>query len=538
MRLTPHSFESRGEDPGSTTSETSESREPASVLLVDDRPEDLLALSNMLTHPEYRLVMARSGAEALRRVLETDFAVILLDVMMPGMDGFEVASMIKSRDRSRHTPILFLTAAHQDVSTIYRAYSVGAVDYLSKPLDEAVARAKVAIFVELFRKDQRIQAQAQALREADRRERELQLAEVRLLSEKRYRSLVEMIPAAVWTAYPDGSVNYCNHRWHEFTGLRLDGARGRGWLGAVHPDDTERVAAEWSGAIARGETYASELRLLRADGSSRWHLCHIIPEMDHHHRGRVRGWLGMFADCEELKRAVEARDEFLSIASHELRTPLSTLLLNLDSLKRQLTHTNTDEKARRKLESALRQTLRMEKLVNSLLDVARIAAGRLELELEESNLTEIVRQCVDRLGEQAMSAGSPIMLHSSRTSGDIVGRWDRMRLEQVMTNLLSNAIKYGEGQPIEVSVEVEGEQAVVRVRDRGIGIAPEHMDRIFDRFERAVSSRNYSGLGMGLYITRQIIEAHGGAIAVESEVGRGSMFSVLLPMGEAQAISA
>jgi PAS domain S-box-containing protein len=532
MRLTPRPFDSQVDEAGLPGEESSE---PVSVLLVDDRPEDLLALSNMLSNPGYRLVTARSGAEALRRVLEMDFAVILLDVMMPAMDGFEVASMIKSRDRSRHTPILFLTAAHQDVSAIYRAYSVGAVDYLSKPLDEAVARAKVAIFVDLFRKDRRIQEQAQALREADRRERELQLAEVRLLSEKRYRSLVEMIPSAVWTAYPDGSVNYCNHHWHEFTGLRLDGARGRGWLGAVHPEDTERVAMEWSAAIAKGETYASELRLVRVDGTPRWHLCHVIPEMDHHHRGRVRGWLGMFTECEELKRAVEARDEFLSIASHELRTPLSTLLLNLDSLKRQLSPTNTDEKTRRKLESALRQTVRMEKLVSSLLDVARIAAGRLELEREESNLAEIVRQCVDRLGEQALGAGSPIALHGSR---DIMGRWDRMRLEQVVTNLLSNAIKYGDGKPIEVSVEVEGGQAMVRVRDSGIGIAAEHLGRIFDRFERAVSARNYSGLGMGLYITRQIVEAHGGEIVVESEVGRGSIFSVLLPMGEAQAISA
>jgi signal transduction histidine kinase len=274
---------------------------------------------------------------------------------------------------------------------------------------------------------------------------------------------------------------------------------------------------------------------VRVDGTPRWHLCHVIPEMDHHHRGRVRGWLGMFTECEELKRAVEARDEFLSIASHELRTPLSTLLLNLDSLKRQLSPTNTDEKTRRKLESALRQTVRMEKLVSSLLDVARIAAGRLELEREESNLAEIVRQCVDRLGEQALGAGSPIALHGSR---DIMGRWDRMRLEQVVTNLLSNAIKYGDGKPIEVSVEVEGGQAMVRVRDSGIGIAAEHLGRIFDRFERAVSARNYSGLGMGLYITRQIVEAHGGEIVVESEVGRGSIFSVLLPMGEAQAISA
>jgi PAS domain S-box-containing protein len=508
----------------------------ANILLVDDRPQDLAVLAGILAHPDYRLVTARSGMEALRRVLEMDFAVILLDVRMPGMDGFEVASAIKNRDRSRHTPILFLTAAHEDVSTIYRAYSVGAVDYLTKPLDEAVVRAKVGIFVELFRKDQRIQEQARALKEASQRERELQLAEVRLLSEKRYRSLVEMIPAAVWTASADGTVTYCNHRWHEVTGMRLEDMRDRGpgqrqgWLAAVHPDDAQRVEAQWSTAMAQGETYSSELRLLHSDGSSRWYLCHITPESElRGGRQRVRGWLGMFADCEELKRAVEARDEFMSIASHELRTPLSTLLLNLEGLRRQLLTEDLDERAQRKLESALRQTYRMEKLVSSLLDVARIVAGRLQLEPEESDLVEIVQQGVERMRSQAAAAGCALELRDPDQT-QLAGRWDRMRLEQVVTNLVSNAIKYGGGKPIEVSVEVEGAQAVIRVRDSGIGIAPEHLDRIFDRFERAVS-KNYSGLGMGLYISRQIVEAHGGTISVVSEVGQGSTFSVMLPLG-------
>ncbi|HEX2572710.1 MAG TPA: ATP-binding protein [Polyangia bacterium] len=525
---------------------TLDSSRLASILLVDDRPQDLAVLSSILAHPDYRLVTARSGMEALRRVLERDFAVILLDVRMPGMDGFEVASAIKSRDRSRHTPILFLTAAHEDVSTIYRAYSVGAVDYLAKPLDEAVVRAKVGIFVELFRKDQRIQEQARALKEASQRERELQLAEVRLLSEKRYRSLMEMIPAAVWTASADGTVTYCNHRWYEVTGMHLEDrgprqgqrqkqsqGQSQGWLAAVHPADAQRVATQWSAAMAAGETYSSELRLMHTDGSSRWYLCHIIPESEPRGgRAPVRGWLGMFADCEELKHAVEARDEFMSIASHELRTPLSTLLLNLEGLRRQLVTEELDERARRKLESALRQTHRMEKLVSSLLDVARIVAGRFQLEPEACDLVEIVQQAVNGLRPQAVAVGCALELCDPGQT-QIMGRWDRMRLEQVVINLVSNAIKYGAGKPIHVSLECpsdpEAGPVAIRVRDQGIGIATEHLGRIFDRFERA-ASKNYSGLGMGLYISRQIVEAHGGAMAVASEVGRGSTFTVTLPL--------
>jgi PAS domain S-box-containing protein len=501
-------------------------------LAVDDRPDDLDALSTILSRPGYNIICARSGAEALKRVLDTDFAVILLDVMMPGMDGFEVATIIKRRPRSSHTPILFLTAANQDVRAIYRAYSVGAVDYLSKPLDEAVVRAKVGIFAELHRKDRRIQQQTRALVEADRREQEHALSELRLLSEKRYRSLVEMIPASVWTANADGAVNFCNHHWFEFTGLRIDESQGDGWRSAVHPDDRGRLASDWETAVESYVTYQTELRLRRADGEYRWHMCHITPELSA--RSSVRGWLGMFTDCEDLKQAVDARDEFLSVASHELRTPLTTLMLQLDSLARSTAGREMDERSRRRIGDAVRQAQRLDRLVGSLLDVSRISAGRLELELGDVELAELVRQAVERLGEHAQRAGSEIRVRADQTAQ---GQWDRARLEQVVTNLLANAVKYGQGKPIEVVVDVcEGDRVRLVVADQGIGVPLEQQARIFDRFHRAVSSRNFGGLGMGLYITRQIVAAHGGSIAVRSEPGQGATFIVELPRSAPVAV--
>jgi signal transduction histidine kinase len=179
-----------------------------------------------------------------------------------------------------------------------------------------------------------------------------------------------------------------------------------------------------------------------------------------------------------------------------------------------------------KLDIAVRQTHRLEKLIENLLDVSRIATGQLKLELEEFDVCDAVRDVVRRLGEDAERAGCKLELHADKPA---FGKWDRLRVEQVATNLFSNAIKYAAGKPIEISLESDANIARLRVHDHGIGIGPESISRIFDRFERAVSARHFGGLGMGLYITRQIVEAHGGAIFVTSELGVGSTFTVELP---------
>lgn len=221
--------------------------------------------------------------------------------------------------------------------------------------------------------------------------------------------------------------------------------------------------------------------------------------------------------------AVRLRDEFLSIASHELRTPLTPLQLHLEMWQNALSGGD----ARRRLDTALRQTHKLSKLVESLLDVSRLTTGRMALEPERFDLTQVAREVIERFAPDARSAGCAVALNADEP---ILGRWDRMRVEQVLSNLLSNAIKYGAGQPIELTLERSDEGAAyLRVTDRGIGITPEDSARIFDRFERAVSPRHYGGMGLGLYIVRQIVEAHSGSIAVESTPGVGSSFTVLLP---------
>jgi PAS domain S-box-containing protein len=232
----------------------------------------------------------------------------------------------------------------------------------------------------------------------------------------------------------------------------------------------------------------------------------------------------------EAQDAIRLRDEFLSIASHELKTPLTPLSLKLQMLMREARR-QPDSPFRQSVEDYIavgsRQVKKLSELVSDLLDVARIAGGQLRLDLEEVELVALTREVVTRYEPEAVRVGSTLVM--TEASKAVLGRWDRLRLEQVVTNLVDNAIKYGAGKPIHVAVEANESHAFLRVRDEGIGIAPEYLSRIFERFERAVSERHYGGLGLGLYITRTIVEAMGGTIRVESTPGLGALFTVSLP---------
>ncbi|HET6922156.1 MAG TPA: PAS domain-containing sensor histidine kinase, partial [Anaeromyxobacteraceae bacterium] len=274
-----------------------------------------------------------------------------------------------------------------------------------------------------------------------------------------------------------------------------------------------------------GEEFPAEVSLspLDADGGS-----YVITAIrDVGERKKVEERARLYRQAQE---EVRRRDEFLSVASHELRTPVAALQLQLQMLYRvaareaaPLPPVLVD-----KVEALERQTRRLTVLVNELLDVSRMRLGRLELRLEELDLAELARDSLRQLEGELSRSGSRIAL---RADAPATGRWDRLRLEQVVTNLLVNAAKFGEGRPIAVTVQAEAGLARLAVADQGIGISPEHQDRIFGRFERAASPEHYGGLGLGLYIAREIVEAHGGHIRVASAPGLGSTFTVELPRG-------
>ncbi|MCY1018381.1 GAF domain-containing protein [Pyxidicoccus sp. MSG2] len=227
-------------------------------------------------------------------------------------------------------------------------------------------------------------------------------------------------------------------------------------------------------------------------------------------------------------QAVKARDELLSVAGHELKSPLNALQLQIHLLARMAKEAMAANGLAERAEKAARASQRLGLLIDDLMDVSRISSGRLNLQLEEVDLAALTRELVARMSEELARAGSEVRLSVDTA---VTGRWDRLRLEQVLVNLLSNAAKYGAGRPVQVTVDLQGPVARLAVRDQGIGVAPEEQERIFERFERSASVQHFKGLGLGLWITRRIVEAHGGCIRLESQPGEGSTFTVELPLG-------
>jgi signal transduction histidine kinase len=265
------------------------------------------------------------------------------------------------------------------------------------------------------------------------------------------------------------------------------------------------------------------LQLIHVDGGRVVAIARDITE-----RARIRVERELL--YRETVDALRARDEFLSIASHELRTPLSALQLQVEMLLHPMgpqTGEPIGEPMRKKLQLAARQIDRLTRLINELLDVSRITSGRLRLEREQADLASIARDVIERFSDDAAKAHCTVTIDAREP---VIGLWDRLRLEQVVTNLLTNAFKFGAGKPIELAVSRHGPHARLAITDHGIGVAPENIERIFHRFEQASPTRTYGGLGLGLYIVRGIVEAHGGIVRVASTPGVGSTFTIELPV--------
>jgi PAS domain S-box-containing protein len=334
----------------------------------------------------------------------------------------------------------------------------------------------------------------------------------------------------------DSLCTFFNQTWLDFTGRTLNEEQGVGWAEDVHFEDLPRCIATYERAFSARESFEVEYRLRRADGEFRWVLDRGAPRFTED--GTFAGYIGSCVDITDrknvearLRQSVRDREDFLSVASHELRTPLTSLLLALEKLardaNREAADSETQHRVVRDANRAVAQAQRLDELVEDLLDISRLASGRIDLARAEVDLAAIVDTSIERMAEPGRQAGASFVFEPRES---VLGQWDRSRLERVVTNLLSNALKYGTGKPVRVSIRKEADHAILAVQDEGIGISPDDQRRIVGRFECAVSARNYSGFGLGLWIVHEIVGAHGGTVEVHSAPGAGATFTVVLPL--------
>jgi PAS domain S-box-containing protein len=517
----------------------------ARILMVDDHPANLVALEAVLDPLGHELVKATSGEDALRQLLTEDFALILLDVQMPGLDGFKTAQLVKERPRSRDIPIIFITALSRDASNVFRGYSHGAVDYLLKPFDADILRSKVSVFVQLYLQKEKIKQQAAELAQKERDAQEKR-------AQERMRSLIDAMPLCVWATSTSGEVYFCNRVWTSYSGLSAERS-GHFGVEAAHPDDADAVRRDIAKAFATGARLETEVRLRRvSDGVYRWHLLRAVPERDA--SGVATSWIATATDIEEHKRGEEARgrllaqekqaredaqtanrmkDEFLATVSHELRTPLTAIL----GWARIIRSGKLDAaRLERGLDVIERNGRAQAAIIDDILDVSRIITGKLRLELDAIDLPAVVQSAIDTV-RPAADAKS-IQLNWSSTLPDKRYSGDPDRLQQIVWNLLSNAIKFTpkDGRVDIVTAQIDS-HLEISVSDTGQGIAVEFLPHVFDRFRQAdgTSTRRHGGLGLGLAIVRHLVELHGGTVHVRSPgEGMGSTFTVCLPVRAVQ----
>ena len=500
------------------------------VLLVDDQPANLLALEAALDSLGVELVRAMSGPQALAALDQQDFAAVLLDVRMPGMDGFQVAREIRSRPRSRFTPILFVTAGDDPDEAMLSAYALGAVDFLAKPLRTEVLKAKVGVFVELYRSKEE-------LRLRERRDFEQRLE----AKEERYRALFESIDEGFCVVKllrgTDGRVSdyrfeEANQAFTMHTGL-ID-AVGR-TIRELVPDHD----AHWFELYERVAQTGEATRFVQeAKAMKRWFDVHasrlggpgsdLVAVLFSDITQRLVAEQDMRRLNEELAQANRRKTEFLATLAHELRNPLAPLSNGLHLMRMASTKPEMLEKTRQMME---RQIQHMVHLVDDLLDVARISTGKVELRRQRIDLKDIVATAVETsaslvdAGEHRLSVELP--------SQPLPMEADPTRLAQVLSNLLNNAAKYTPpGGRIALKVWVEGPQAVLCITDTGIGLAPEALTKVFEMFAQVpTAGKPQGGLGIGLSLVQSLVDLHGGSVSASSPgMGQGSAFTVRLPI--------
>ena len=556
---------------------------PINLLIVDDEPRNLDVLESILTSPDYRLVRALTAERALRELLEGEFAAIILDIQMPEMTGIELANLIKQRKRTQHIPIIFLTAYFQEDKDVLEGYGIGAVDYLTKPLNPQILKSKVAVFVDLFRKNRALAASNAALQQEilQREHAETSLrvlnnelearvqtrtAELMRLndelrerskalrdSERRFRNMADHSPMMLWVTSADGSCTYLNRGWSEFTGQNADEALGEAWFDAVHPQDRTPSLLVFRDASVRREPFRHEYRLLRKDGEYRWALNAAVPRFDE--SGEFLGHIGSIIDITDRKQAESAmeqardlalagsraKDDFLATLSHELRTPLNPVLLLASEAA---ANPDLPAEVRADFEQIARSVTLEARLIDYLLDLTRNTRGKLAPEIGAHDVHVILREAIATVSTEIAQKNISLSIELDAPRCIVPG--DAVRLQQIFWNVLKNAVKFTpeEGRiTVGTRLNPTGNRIEITVTDTGIGLTAAETERAFDAFTQGdhasrPSTHRFGGLGLGLTISRTLLEQHGGSITARSEGrGHGASFTIELPLAHEDAVT-
>ena len=499
-------------------------RKPA-ILHVDDDEANRYAVTRSLVKAGYDVTEAADGATALRLAAGRP-DLIILDVRLPDVDGFEVCRRVKRDPRTADIPVLHLSATFTTGGDKAAGLDGGADAYLVRPVEPVELVATVRALL-------RNKATEAALR----------------ASEEHLRLTVDLNPQIPWTAGPDGGILTVGQRWLDLTGLARAAALSTGWADVQHPDAAAAVAAAWADSVRTGDPYDVEHPLRLADGRYRWMRSRAVPHRDA--AGAVVRWYGSTEDVhdrrqlqERLARLLESeraaraaaehvgrvKDEFLATLGHELRTPLNAIL-GWATIIRTGGHDAGD--VAEGIEVIERNARAQGQIIEDLLDMSRIISGKVRLDVRRVDLAAVVAAAADTARPAAAGKNVRLQVVADPAQGfDLTG--DAGRLQQVMWNLLSNAVKFTpKGGHVRVTLGRIDSHVEVAVTDTGEGIDAAFLPHVFDRFRQAdaTTTRRHGGLGLGLSIVKQLVELHGGSVTVASPgPGRGTTFVVALPV--------
>jgi PAS domain S-box-containing protein len=515
---------------------------PVKILMIDDLPENLFALELILSSKNYLCVKANSGNEALKILLhEQDFAIILIDVQMPEMDGFETVELIREIEPLKHVPIIFLTASMDNVIHIFKGYQAGAVDYMIKPLNPEILKAKVAVFADLYIKNRELLVQKEQLKALYR-----DVVAQKLLS-KYSLSLIEASHDPLFAISPEGKITDMNNASVKIIGLSRNKLIGTNFFDYFTvPQKARKVYQE---VFAKGSVADSLLTLRHHQGKLTEVLFNGSVYKDD--QGNVLGVVIVARDVTAQKRfenelieakstaeherqiaeeAVKAKQQFLSNMSHEIRTPMNAII----GFTNVMLKTDLSAKQKEYITAIKTSGDDLIVLINDILDLAKVNAGKMTFEKTPFKLESSISSML-QLFETKIQEKSLVLIKEYDPNIPEVLIGDPARLNQIILNLISNAVKFTTKGKITISVllltQDEGKASIkFAVSDTGIGIEENKIANIFENFQQATSdtTRLYGGTGLGLAIVKQLVEPQGGTIHVESKINKGSTFSFIL----------